>query len=373
MESDEQVYYCAMNAPDSTQLQENVAYGNAINSSATTAATNKVKIVKCRRLMITVTLTVTISVTIAAIALLLSNTVSFRSFKVQSQNEHSASQEHISTIQTLLSDVNTEIKIVVDQLQNSTRLLGEQINDLLSQLAVLNRIQTTTKEKSICGPGNWQRIAYLNMSDPSHQCPPVWREYSGNGVRACGRPTNASAPSCYSMYYSPSLAPFIRVCGKVIGYQVGSTDAFKLSTINNSYVDGVSITYGSPRTHIWSYASGLSETLIRQYETESCPCRLAGTSFLPQYPPSFVGSNYYCESGNPTNTYQHTNALTYTDDPLWDGQNCEGQCCSDGRTPPWFSVQLTNATAVDIEVRICGSERSSQEDTPINILEIYVQ
>jgi hypothetical protein len=28
-----------------------------------------------------------------------------------------------------------------------------------------------------CGDGIWHRVAYLNMSDPSQQCPSAWREY----------------------------------------------------------------------------------------------------------------------------------------------------------------------------------------------------
>ena len=56
-----------------------------------------------------------------------------------------------------------------------------------------------------------------------------------------------------------------------------------------------------------------------------------------QQPPTFVGDNYFCESGNPLNSFVNTNELEYTDDPLWDG---EGQCCSGNTTAPWFNVKL---------------------------------
>ena len=136
----------------------------------------------------------------------------------------------------------------------------------------------------------------------------------------------------------------------------------------------MSVTYGSsPRRHIWIYAAGVSEQLLAAQEFGSCPCTLAGSSFTPQTPPSFIGNNYYCESGNPSSTFEHTNVFRYTSDPLWDGQQCEGQCCSDGRTPPWFSVTLANPTTDDIEVRICGSEPATSEDTPISLMELYVQ
>ena len=100
---------------------------------------------------------------------------------------------------------------------------------------------------------------------------------------------------------------------------------------------------------------------------------VAGTSFTIQTPPSFVVNNYYCESGNPSSTFEHTDVFRYTSDPLWDGQQCEGQCCSDGRTPPWFSVILANPTTDDVEVRICGTECTTNEDTPISLMELYVQ
>lgn len=173
----------------------------------------------------------------------------------------------------------------------------------------------------ICGPGLWQRVAFLNVSDPLQQCPPAWREYSANGVRGCGCPRNLSYLSCSSMRYSSSYQ-YRRVCGRVTGYQVGSTDVFYTQnpSIDTAYVDGVSITTsGVPCIHVWTYVAGLSEQLIPGLETSSCPCRLQGTSYTAQVPPSFVGNNYYCESGNPLNTYQQSDRLTYTNDPLWDG------------------------------------------------------
>ena len=36
-----------------------------------------------------------------------------------------------------------------------------------------------------CGEGEWHRVAYLNMNEPSHQCPSAWREDSLHGIRVC--------------------------------------------------------------------------------------------------------------------------------------------------------------------------------------------
>ena len=65
----------------------------------------------------------------------------------------------------------------------------------------------------------------------------------------------------------------------------------------------------------------------------------------------------------------------FPNDKLWDGEQCshEGTCCTGANTPPWFSVSLRSPTNDDIEVRIMGTESTTNEDTPIELLEIYVQ
>ena len=97
---------------------------------------------------------------------------------------------------------------------------------------------------SSCGPGQWYRVARLNMSDPLQQCPSAWREYNTSGVRACGRPAASAGGSCSGTVYAAGRQ-YRRVCGRVIGYQIGSPDAFGLyarsQTIDSYYVYGVSI------------------------------------------------------------------------------------------------------------------------------------
>ena len=215
-----------------------------------------------------------------------------------------------------------------------------------------------------CGAGEWIRIAYLNMKDPSQTCPSAWTEITTNGVRVCGRPPSSN-DMCHGTFYSSGGRTFTKVCGRVIGYQIGHPDAFhSFDSINPPYVEGVSITHGSPRAHIWTYAADISETGIQ------CPCDNGSTN----NPPSFVGNNYYCESGNKNSS--SIRYFLYADDPLWDGEDCgtEGTCCSgiNGQFPPWFTVPLNNPTNDNIEVRICADFDTS-EDTPIELLEIYIQ
>ena len=232
------------------------------------------------------------------------------------------------------------------------------------------QIDTTTDNiiiRTNCGEGTWHRIAFLNMSNPSQTCPSPWTVYSNStyGVRACERPFSSSS-SCSPTYYYPNRQ-FNRVCGRVIGYQIASPDGFKNADrhINEIYIDGVSIcSYRNnlQRTHIWSYFGCYNER-------DNCHSINMSVN-------SFVGSNYYCESAFITGISALTTGQSWSDnqfyasDPLWDGYQCEVACCTGA---PWFSVQLPASTSDSIEVRICGDESTANENTPINLLEIYVQ
>ena len=247
------------------------------------------------------------------------------------------------------------------------------IQNISASVQMIIQNNMTTPNLAIshnCGSGEWHRIAHLNMSNSSQQCPSVWREYDTSGVRTCRRPQPSSA-SCSGTFYATNHQ-YSRVCGRIIGYQIGSTDAFGNGaighTIDSYYVYGVSVTHGTPRNHIWTTAAGLTEALLSA-QHYNCPCS------NPSHPnnvfaPSFVGNNYYCESGNPINTW--IGYHLYSTDPLWDGQQCEGECCSNGKSPPWFSVELPNPITDDIEVRICNPQ-GSIDDVAIQLLELYVQ
>ena len=102
----------------------------------------------------------------------------------------------------------------------------------------------------VCGcnsTGGWTRVAYLNMTDPSQQCPSTLplQTRSSEPRRLCGR-TSSSGASCDSVTYSTFGVNYTRVCGRVIGYQSGTPDAFRnqrSQTIEGDYVDGVSLTH----------------------------------------------------------------------------------------------------------------------------------
>ena len=243
-------------------------------------------------------------------------------------------------------------------------------------------VQVYCNMDRVCGcnstGGGWTRIANLNMSNPSEQCPGDFnlQNYSTALMRLCGGVSIGTG--CVSAVYNTYNIRYRQVCGKVIGYRFGAPDAFSPATenpsvtIDGNYVDGVSLTHGSPgaRQHIWSFACGVFEStaggrLAREY----CPCVSGGAV------PSYVGNDYFCESGSPRLPFI---SVLYPSDPLWDGQGCESSSCCElsfpsGVTAPWFCRQLPQATTDDIEVRICRNERAGDEDTPVELIELYIR
>ena len=219
------------------------------------------------------------------------------------------------------------------------------------------------------GSTGWRRVAYLNMSDSSQHCPSVWQEITTTH-RVCGR--RSGDASCEGLNYSTGNEQYEHVCGRIIGYQIGNPDAFENHPINSSYVDGVSVTHGSPRQHVWTFAAGIDdEGIFNHYAV--CPC-VSGSASGSRIS-SFVGQNYFCESGLTWwNTSRGHDHFWSDGDPLWDGKECgpRSTCCT-FNTPPWFNVQLPLPTTDDIEVRICGNEGIWNEDTPIQFMELYVK
>ena len=92
--------------------------------------------------------------------------------------------------------------------------------------------------EQVCGSSSgWTRVAYLNMSDPTEECPSGFRLYNQNGVRACGRPVT-SGGSCLSVRFPSYSISYSQVCGRVYGYEKGSPDTFwrgENSQVNATY------------------------------------------------------------------------------------------------------------------------------------------
>ena len=255
----------------------------------------------------------------------------------------------------------------------STEKLREKIKqdvDVFLNDSVLPKIFATRGSCGCGGPG-WRRAAYLDMSDPTQTtCPPAWQLIT-TPRRSCARPSNAGLFSCYSATFPTQGIQYSQVCGRIIGYQVGQPEAFTTSesdTINDQYVDGVSLTYGSLRQHIWTFANALDE----RGGTTTCPCTNINqqTAIIV---PSFIGNDYFCETGVPPGQ-SWSSGTFYADDPLWDGGGCgpTSTCCT-FNNPPWFCKQLPQSTSADLEVRLCSLNGASIENTPVELIEIYVK
>ena len=222
-----------------------------------------------------------------------------------------------------------------------------------------------------CGGPGWTLAASLDMTDSTQNCPSAWDERTESGKRVCFRQPSSSG-SCDSVTFPTDGKEYTHVCGRAIGYQYARGDAFGTAppgTIDNYYVDGLSVTHGQPgdRTHIWTFAVGVDEL---QNNNNVCPCvRPANIALVPSY----VAANYFCESGVP---YPQAVSIEtfYPDDPLWDGDRCGPniECCS-FNSPPWFTVQLPTPTTDDIEVRNCGDESTNNEDVGIELIEFYIR
>ena len=112
-------------------------------------------------------------------------------------------------------------------------------------------------------------------------------------------PYYTEAFSCISVTFPTHRVPYTKVCGRAQGYQFYATSAFfsyyyrGQAILDSAYVSGLSVTYGSPRNHIWTFAVGQSKDY--DYTDANCPC--ASPYPGPAAPP-FVGDNYFCESGN---------------------------------------------------------------------------
>ena len=214
-------------------------------------------------------------------------------------------------------------------LENATREIMRNLNNPISQ---------------ICGPGNWRRVFYSNASRSDQTCPAQWNLVT-SPVRGCA----GASSSCRSAFSDEISTTCGKVCGRIIGEGVTSTDAFMRfgsaigqNFVEGNYLDGVSVTHGAlgSRTHIWSFGAGHGR----------CPCENSNRDIAP-LPPAEVGDNYFCDRADQLNC-------------LWTGESCasDNPCCS-FNNPPYFSVELPAATTDRIELQICTDDSDSRRST----------
>ena len=184
-----------------------------------------------------------------------------------------------------------------------------------------------------CGgiTGGWMRVTKINMTNSSHTCPAGLKLLT-TPKRLCAMKIDGGG--CSSATFNLHGIRYTHVCGKIIGYQQKTPDAFspyynnRRLTIDDQYVDGISLTHGhNPRKHIWTFVAAVDEV---QNGHSVCPCTNTHNSQTIPIPP-YVGSDYFCDTASESR-YQH---IFYPNDPLWDGQGCGrlNTCCSLNNPP----------------------------------------
>ena len=223
-------------------------------------------------------------------------------------------------------------------------------------------VEVTCNMKLNCGgvEGGWTKVVDIDMNR-GDSCPDTWKEIIAPRKLCLGY-----VAGCASANFFVKGVDYQHICGQVKAYQKGSTDAYaaKIQSIDGTYVDGISITLGSPRKHVWTYAAGISDD--HNYPHWNCPC----ATYPGPPPPAFTGNHYYCESGD-VGTYEL--GPYYLSDPLWDGSGCgtgNGCCAQIGM--PWFYRKLPAHVNDDFEIRICKSSPHEDEDIAVEKAELYV-
>ena len=221
-------------------------------------------------------------------------------------------QEHKQQTATELSHLQTSLTSThskLDTLTNTTASDHQQIIDNMTDVECMNTLQHIQLHRNLqhnlthqlekiqeditfirgpytCGgTGGWRRAVYLDMIDPSTTCPSGWQQ-TGYSKRTCGR-VSTGYRTCDSATFPVSGGQYSRVCGRIKAYQYGGPDAFYayhiryVTTIDGAYVSGVSVTHGTPRYHIWTFANGLTEG--NPHNINACPCDASITIRVPPF------------------------------------------------------------------------------------------
>jgi len=206
-----------------------------------------------------------------------------------------------------------------------------------------------------CGGAGWTRVAYLDMSDPLQTCPSAWT-VNTTPVRGCGRSSSGTI-SCDSVFYPVNGLRYSRVCGRITSYHKGFSDGFN-SVYNIAHaVSGVSVIHGPPgaRQHIWSFIVAENDIDV---SSDNCPC--SNTEVVwPYSTPSFLGNNYFCDTG------RHVGGAN--------SENFYTSSCCEFNSPPWFCRSLPQPTTDDLEIILCNRFSSDYADKVVTFISMYAQ
>ena len=225
----------------------------------------------------------------------------------------------------------------VEEYKEDTLSSLESISDALEECkASLVSIETQVHP---CGGIGWREVVYLDLTDDTVSCPMGWSEDTFTDgpitVRGCSR-TTLTDGSIDMTSFSNTGGSYNEVCGRINGFASGNPEAFvdPSLTIDQVYVDGVSLTHGN-LNHIWTFAAAGFESTDNPTSNFNCPC------YGGPGAPAEVGMDFFCEAGV-GNVPLPMGVLL--GDLLWDGQMCTTDSCCAQNGPPYFTTRLDNPT-----------------------------
>ncbi|MFN0250021.1 MAG: hypothetical protein ACKV2T_24270 [Kofleriaceae bacterium] len=210
--------------------------------------------------------------------------------------------------------------------------------------------------------GGWTNA--LDFDGARAPCPAPWLA-DPTDLRICITPGGQSSSS---LFVPSPIGAYSEVMTSALAYQRSNTDAFDPAApmIDETYLDGLSITSGIPRQHIASYASGYSEQVGCGGPIDRCNCPCLGGPA----PPAFVQpGSYRCEAGARSGVGDD---VLVRPEPLFDGYEMAIGCETEARGEPILST-LATPTMADIEARLLRDEPDQGEGLAIYRLEIWVR
>ena len=147
-------------------------------------------------------------------------------------------------------ELSEESRRQLYKLKQIERTLEEQQVDIDS---ITSSVQSLEDSEHPCGDRDWINILNLDMADPNQNCPRGWMltDYS---KRTCGR-VSTDEDQCDTVTI-PVSVPYSKVCGRIVAYQYGGTDAFRNFDENMNlllgqpFVDGIVLSRDSFAQHI---------------------------------------------------------------------------------------------------------------------------
>ena len=213
--------------------------------------------------------------------------------------------------------------------------------------------------------GGWTRVGTI---DPVAGCPGELVAAT-DSVPGCWAPmTGSCTPGrsfrVASVSFEPVLSSYSEIRGFARGRQHGTTDAFAAleevgyRSIEEPYVDGLSITVGAPREHVWTFAAGLFDFAALD-DPNMCPCATG------RPPPSFVADAYDCDASN---TDGGALDCRWHDGTLWDVTRSCDVPATEEDVP--FEVNV-GPRSDPIDLRLLLDQ--DDENISIQALELYVR